>query len=69
MNYLRRLRLQIGPCGARGQLREHSDSDCGRGPLGIPALSRFAEQYSQMFGESPSETLRAATRVNAEPPS
>ena len=31
----------------------------GGEPLGLVHLGRFAQQYRQLFGESPSQTLRA----------
>lgn len=59
MTYLRRLRLHE----ARAELASHTPNTTTvtvvAGRWGFLHLSRFAEQYRQQFGESPSETLRA----------
>ncbi|HTF34557.1 MAG TPA: helix-turn-helix domain-containing protein [Myxococcota bacterium] len=63
--YLRRVRLN----GARRVLQRKSArsatvSDVALG-FGFWHLSRFAEQYKQLFGESPHETLRRADGTRA----
>ena len=61
MTYLRRLRLHE----ARAELASHSPSTTTvttvAGRWGFLHLSRFAEQYRQLFGESPSETLKTSS--------
>jgi AraC-like DNA-binding protein len=68
MTYLRTLRLQ----SAHAEL---ADSDMGAttvtavaGRWGFVHLGRFADQYRQQFGESPSETLRATVRKHPAGP-
>ena len=64
MNYLRHLRLHR----VRAALTYVSQT---RSPVAVTAvasrwgfvhLGRFAQQYRQLFGEAPSETLRASNR-------
>jgi AraC-like DNA-binding protein len=70
MTYLRRLRLHE----ARAELASHSASPntitvtAVAGRWGFLHLSRFAEQYRQLFGESPSETLKNDPTGTAEAP-
>jgi AraC-like DNA-binding protein len=68
MTYLRRLRLHK----ARAELASHSPNTITvttvAGRWGFLHLSRFAEQYRQLFGESPSETLKNDPTGNAEAP-
>jgi AraC-like DNA-binding protein len=68
MTYLRRVRLD----NVRTEL---TNSDPGgttvtavAGRWGFVHLSRFADQYRQQFGESPSETLRATVREDPAVP-
>lgn len=68
MTYLRRLRLE----SVRTEL---TNSDPGAttvtavaGRWGFVHLGRFADQYRQQFGESPSETLRATVREDLAGP-
>jgi transcriptional regulator GlxA family with amidase domain len=68
MTYLRRLRLRE----ARAELSAHSPNELTVTAVashwGFLHLSRFAEQYRQLFGESPSETLRNEHTVSAKEP-
>ncbi len=68
MTYLRRLRLHE----ARAELASHNSQTMTvtavAGRWGFLHLSRFAEQYRQLFGESPSDTLKGNPTGNAEPP-
>jgi AraC-like DNA-binding protein len=68
MTYLRRLRLHE----ARAELSAHSPNErtvtAVASHWGFLHLSRFAEQYRQLFGESPSETLRNERTGSAEAP-
>jgi transcriptional regulator GlxA family with amidase domain len=68
MTYLRRLRLHK----ARAELAAHSPSELTVTAVashwGFLHLSRFAEQYRQLFGESPSETLKNEVTGTAETP-
>ena len=61
MTYLRRLRLHE----AHAELASHCPSTITvttvAGRWGFLHLSRFAEQYRQLFGESPSETLKKSS--------
>ena len=60
MMYLRRLRMQR----VRAELAAHSAHSVTvtmvAGRWGFLHLGRFASQYRELFGESPSETLRAS---------
>jgi AraC-like DNA-binding protein len=61
MTYLRRLRLQR----VRAELTSGSPTvtvTTAAGRWGFVHLGRFASQYRQLFGESPSETLRQGQR-------
>jgi AraC-like DNA-binding protein len=66
MTYLRRLRLHK----ARAELATHCPNTITvttvAGRWGFLHLSRFAEQYRQLFGESPSETLKNDPTGNGE---
>jgi transcriptional regulator GlxA family with amidase domain len=66
MTYLRRLRLHK----ARAELASHCPNTITvttvAGRWGFLHLSRFAEQYRQLFGESPSETLKNDPTGNAQ---
>jgi AraC-like DNA-binding protein len=68
MTYLRRLRLHK----ARAELAAHNPNQLTVTAVasrwGFLHLSRFAQQYRQLFGESPSETLRAKLTGSAEGP-
>jgi len=68
MTYLRRLRLHK----ARADLASHCPKTITvttvAGRWGFLHLSRFAEQYRHLFGESPSETLKNDPTGNAEAP-
>jgi AraC-like DNA-binding protein len=68
MTYLRRLRLHK----ARAELAAHSPNELTVTAVashwGFLHLSRFAEQYRQLFGESPSETLKNERTGSAEAP-
>jgi AraC-like DNA-binding protein len=68
MTYLRRLRLHK----ARAELTAHSLNPLTVTTVasrwGFLHLSRFAEQYRELFGESPSETLRNDFSGSAEAP-
>jgi transcriptional regulator GlxA family with amidase domain len=64
MTYLRQLRLNR----VRAELTDASQTGC---PVVVTALAsrwgfvhlgRFAQQYRQLFGEAPSQTLRSSTR-------
>jgi transcriptional regulator GlxA family with amidase domain len=65
MMYLRRLRLHH----VHAELAAHSPDSVTvtmvAGRWGFVHLGRFASQYRQLFGETPSETLRA--RGQSEP--
>jgi AraC-like DNA-binding protein len=68
MTYLRRLRLHK----ARAELTAHCLNPLTVTTVashwGFLHLSRFAEQYRQLYGESPSETLRNDSSGSAEAP-
>ena len=68
MTYLRRLRLHE----ARAELSAHGPNELTVTAVashwGFLHLSRFAEQYRQLFGESPSETLKNEHTENSETP-
>jgi transcriptional regulator GlxA family with amidase domain len=68
MMYLRRLRLHK----VRAELAAHCPNTLtvttAASHWGFLHLSRFAEQYRQLFGESPSETLKNDLTGNAEAP-
>jgi AraC-like DNA-binding protein len=68
MTYLRRLRLHK----ARAELAAHCPNELTVTAVashwGFLHLSRFAEQYRQLFGESPSETLKNELTGSAEAP-
>lgn len=63
MAYLRRLRLH----NVRAELAAHSPDSVTVTTVavrwGFLHLGRFASQYRQLFGESPSQTLRSGSRV------
>jgi AraC-like DNA-binding protein len=66
MTYLRRLRLQK----AHAELAAHRPDEltvtAAASQWGFLHLSRFAEQYRRLFGESPSETLKNERTKSAE---
>jgi AraC-like DNA-binding protein len=66
MTYLRRLRLHK----ARAELAAHCANErtvtAVASHWGFLHLSRFAEQYRQLFGESPSATLKSEHTGSAE---
>jgi AraC-like DNA-binding protein len=68
MTYLRRLRLHK----AHAELAAHGPNELTVTAVasrwGFLHLSRFAEQYRQVFGESPSETLKNELTGSAEAP-
>jgi AraC-like DNA-binding protein len=68
MTYLRRLRLHK----ARAELAAHCPDErtvtAVATDWGFLHLSRFAEQYRQLFGESPSETLKNERTGSSEAP-
>jgi AraC-like DNA-binding protein len=68
MTYLRHLRLHK----ARAELAAHRPNELTVTAVashwGFLHLSRFAEQYRQLFGESPSETLKNELTGSAEAP-
>jgi transcriptional regulator GlxA family with amidase domain len=68
MTYLRRLRLHR----ARAELAAHGPNELTVTAVashwGFLHMSRFAEQYRQLFGESPSETLKNGLTESAEAP-
>jgi AraC-like DNA-binding protein len=58
MTYLRRLRLQRAQADLAISSPRGITVTTVAGRWGFPHLGRFAQQYRQAFGESPSETLR-----------
>lgn len=61
MTYLRRLRLHEAHAELASQCPSTTTVTTVAGRWGFLHLSRFAEQYREMFGESPSETLRTSS--------
>ena len=59
MLYLRRLRLQRVHAELAANSPESVTVTMVAGRWGFVHLGRFASQYRQLFGETPSETLRA----------
>jgi AraC-like DNA-binding protein len=69
MMYLRRLRLQRVQAELAANSPDSVTVTMVAGRWGFVHLGRFASQYRQLFGESPSETLRApGQRPSPTPP-
>ncbi|HVQ98373.1 MAG TPA: AraC family transcriptional regulator [Mycobacterium sp.] len=62
MTYLRRLRLSRAHADLAGSSAESITVTTIAGRWGFLHLGRFSEQYRQLFGESPSQTLRSRVR-------
>jgi AraC-like DNA-binding protein len=61
MTYLRRLRLSRAHADLAGSSAESVTVTTVAGRWGFLHLGRFSEQYRQLFGESPSQTLRSGS--------
>jgi AraC-like DNA-binding protein len=68
MTYLRRLRLHKARAELAARCPNTLTVTAVASHWGFLHLSRFAEQYRQLFGESPSETLKNELTGNAEAP-
>jgi transcriptional regulator GlxA family with amidase domain len=64
MTYLRHLRLQrVGDeLADASRTRSSAAVTTAASRWGFVHLGRFAQQYRQLFGEPPSQTLRASSR-------
>lgn len=62
MTYLRRLRLSRAHADLAGSSADSVTVTTVAGRWGFLHLGRFSEQYRQLFGESPSQTLRSPVR-------